>query len=127
MKKNVKQLNEKKQFLKDHEEELFVEYYETMGTARSYIKLVNYCKSKGWINRRTGKPPTRMSLWFSMWRWAIRPENHERAYKLFQQAKMDEGEFCSKAAWEELLDERAKVCLRDSDYLKWKGKEKIDG
>lgn len=125
MRKHVAQLNARKQFLKGHERELFIEYYQTMGTARSYIKLVNYCVVQGWMNPRTGKKPTRMTCWFSLWRWAIRPENQEEAYKIYNQAMLDEGLFCSKETWAELLDERAKVALRDSDYVKWKEQQRV--
>lgn len=120
MKKNVVRLNEKKSFLAGHERELFDRYYVLMGPARSTIKLVEYCVSHGWLNPRTGKAPTRMGCWFSMWRWALRPENQEDAYQMYQKSLLDEGLFCTKEAWKELLQERAIVCLEHSVYMRWK-------
>lgn len=119
MYKNRAKLNQKKQFLKEHDEELFIHYYVTMGGARSTVKLVDYCALQGWLNPITRKPPSRMAVWFGMWRWAIRPENQERAYQLYNKAKLDDGEYCSREEWLSLLSERAKVCLRDTDFMKW--------
>lgn len=118
--RNIERLNEKKQFLKGHERELFVKYYQTMGTARSYIKLVNFCVIQGWVSPVTRKRPTRMSCWFSMWRWAIKPENQQDAYQIYNSSLRDEGQYLSWEGWMELLDERAQVCLRDADYVRWK-------
>lgn len=115
-------LNRRKQFIKGHEEELFVHYYETMGTARSYGKLMKYCGTKGWINKSTAKLPTRMTLWFSLWRWAIHPENQAKAYKIYNAHLLEYGEYISPEQWSELLNKRAKVCLRAEDYDRWKEK-----
>lgn len=119
MQNNVKKLRWKR-FLAGHEEELFSYYYETMGDARSYGKLQAYCATRGWVNSRTHKAPTAMALWFSMWRWAIRPENRDAAYQIYQNYERDDGRFCTPAEWDALLDERAMVCLSDRGYEIWR-------
>ncbi len=120
---NHVKLHKGKQFLKGHEEELFLYYYETMGDARSYQKLQGYCVTQGWINpdkKRKNRVPGRMALWFAIWRWAIRPENQTQAYEVYQKVEMDDGRFCTLAEWQALLEERAAVCLRDNDFERWK-------
>lgn len=117
---NKKKLNRKKQFLVGHEEELFTHYYVTMGNARSYQKLVNYCLVQGWVNPLEHEPPTRMALWFALWRWALKSENFARAYELYNKSLIDGGEFCSPDEWKSLLAERAQVCLAERDLEKWK-------
>lgn len=119
-KRKPPEFTKRKQFLAGHEEELFVHYYQTMGTARSFGKLASWCVSKGWINRQTGKPPTRMAPWFSMWRWAIKTENQEKAYKIYDNSLVDYGEHITRSEWEEFLDNKARVCLRPVDYDRWK-------
>lgn len=125
MQRNVARLSQNRpvrDFLVGHQEELFEYYYVTMGAARSQNKLVGYCTLKGWVNPRTRKPPVRMALWFSMWRWAIEKENQEKAYQFYNRSLMDDGKFMTRAQWKELIEERAIVCLRgrESTYQKWK-------
>lgn len=120
MQRNVYKRLHRQQFLMGHEEELFVHYYETMGSARSTGKLAGYCVTKGWINRQTRKAPSRMAVWFAMWRWAIRRENQSRAYKMYQSFMLEDGHYCDKDEWKALLYERAEVCLRDKDFERWK-------
>ncbi len=88
-------------------EELFRKYFEEMGTARSISRLVKWCISRGIKNPLTGKPPTRMGVWKSMWRWALLPENKEKAFDIFKKSLSAEGEFVVVEKWNEYIDSKA--------------------
>lgn len=88
-------------------EELFKEYFEVMGTARSVAKLVNWCVSRGTKNPLTGKPPTRMGVWKAMWRWALAPENKEKAYEIFKNSMATLGDFVAPEDWNKFIKDRA--------------------
>jgi hypothetical protein len=89
-------------------ERLFRLYFEEMGTAGSMAKLVNFCVSEGKKNPKTGKPPTRMSVWKAMWTWALLPENLATARKIFDKNMSASGEFYSDAEWKEFVFTKAK-------------------
>ena len=81
-------------------EKLFKYYYETMGDARSTVKLVEWCKTQGMVNSK-GKSPTRMGVWLSAWRWALK--NEFAAQKIY-------GDSVGIDGWTALLKERAYTC-----------------
>lgn len=102
-------------------EKLFRTYFITMGVNRSFSKLVDYCIKEGMVNRLTHRPPNRMSIWAAMWNWAIKPENQKKAYDIYQQYMLDNGQFCSEKEWEELLDRTARNVLEEKRYDRWAG------
>lgn len=89
-------------------EVLFRKYFEEMGTARSFAKLVNFCVTQSQRNPKTGKPPTRMGVWKAMWSWALRPENINTAREIFNKAMRDEGEHYTDDEWKEFIFTKAK-------------------
>ena len=97
---------------------IFKYYWEEMGTARSCSKLAKWCKSEGMSNPITGKSPTTMAVWFSMWRWAIR--NQTEAYQIYNKALSDLGLFISDVEWKVIIDDKASVCLNKKSYDKFR-------
>ena len=100
-------------------EKLFTVYWAEMGTARSYGKMVNWCKSNNIINPKTQKPPNRMGIWKAVWRWAV---NHqEKAFEIAQKGFMDGGEFLTRERWEKELNEKVNTSYQsDSFSRRWK-------
>lgn len=88
-------------------EKLFRKYFEEMGPARSITKLTEWCKSQGCKNPLTGKPPTRMGVWKSMWRWALLPENERTAFEIFKKSLASEGELVVLEKWNEYIHSKA--------------------
>lgn len=103
---NDKMSLRKKKFLDG--EALFRLYFGDMGTARSAIKLVDWCISQGIKNPHTGKPPTRMGVWKAMWTWALLPENLKTSQAIFNKAMSEAGEFYTDAEWKEFATIKAK-------------------
>lgn len=69
-------------------EYLFKYYFETMGASRSIIKLIEHCRSEYMIHPEQGKPPTKMGIYKSMWRWATLKENQRKAYEIYNNADL---------------------------------------
>jgi len=95
-------------------EYLFRIYYEEMGLARSHQKLIKRLVSEGYINPKTGKPPSSMSTWNRMWRWALHKENQQKAYEMYNSALKDTAEYVSPEEWQEFLHDKALSALNMS-------------
>lgn len=91
--------------------ELFKVYFTDMGSARSLNKLVNYLGNRA-INPVTGTKVRNMAVWFSMWKWAY--ENYEEAYKIFNTAMSDQGEYWTPEEWDELVTHNANISAKHS-------------
>lgn len=89
-----KTYRDKSDFLAPHAEELYRVYILEMGTARSYRRLANYCKEKGWTNRKGQVYHSAVAK--AVWRWATRLENFKKAYMLYQEAMRNEGKFITE-------------------------------
>ena len=98
-------------------ETLFRQFYVIMGTAGSVLKLVEWCRTEGHINPRTGKAPTPMGVYQSMWRWAVK--NPSLARPMFAEYIKSLGKFLSSDMWYETLNIRARA------YLTYRGYEKF--
>lgn len=95
-------------------EELF-RHYISLGRAGSYRQVENYCKSRKIKNPKTGKPPTRMGIWCSMWRWVLR--NPDPARKLYASYVLElDGDILDDEEWYSLLESRAHELLTDAGY-----------
>ena len=104
-------------------EVLFKSYWEEMGTARSIAKLADKCRLEGVRNPKTGKAPTRMALWFSMWNWAL--QNPDEAYDVFNRGLKLEGDYCSPEEWKEYLLDKAKTALSERRYEEYKARVSV--
>lgn len=82
---------------------LFKYYFSVMGTARSMDKLVKLCASDGVTNPAYGTPPTRMGIYKSMWRWALKKENQKEAYNIYTSSELGEL-FPVIQSWEEWIE-----------------------
>lgn len=87
-----------------------------MGVARSVGMVCKWCKAHGYVNPKTGRKPKDMAVWFRMYRWMIRPENQEVAYKIFKDAEKNgephfafEGE--NRYQFNQWIKKQAKTCL----------------
>lgn len=63
---------------------LFRQYY-AMGEARSINRLTKFAISQG-MTSSTGKLPTTMGVWKSIWRWASLKENRDTAWKIYKES-----------------------------------------
>lgn len=100
-------------------EKLFTVYWAEMGTARSYGKLVNWCKSNGVINPKTQKVPGRMGIWKSMYRWAV--NNQDKAFEIAQKGFMDGGEYLTRERWDKEMKEKVDTSYQSKNFTKrWK-------
>jgi hypothetical protein len=100
---------------------LFNRFYVEMGPAGSMAKLAEWCKGQGFINPKTGKAPTAMGVYLSMWRWAV--HNPKAARVMFEKYFMALGEHLTDEMWNETLDKRAKAHLTTKAYERLKGKK----
>ncbi len=82
---------------------LFKYYFQTMGTARSMDKLVKLCASEGVLNPAYGNAPTRMGIYKSMWRWALKKENQKEAYEIYTSSELG-NLFPVVKTWEEWIE-----------------------
>lgn len=98
-------------------ERLF-EQYVLLGRAGSYKQLGNFAVSKGWVNPYTGKAPTKMGLWNSMWRWALR--NPDKAHEMYSNYVLElDGDTLTDDEWYSLIESRAYQCLSRPGYRKY--------
>jgi len=102
----MSKLSLKNGYIAPHAEFLFDYYWRVMGAARSYYRLVPLCAEMGILNFKTGFPPTRMSIFKAIWRWAIRKENFDKAYEIANKALFNEGKFMTREEWKEFLKEK---------------------
>lgn len=102
-------------------EKLFHRFYVEMGNAGSMEKLAQWCRTEGYTNPKTGKAPTAMGVWLSMWRWAI--QNPNKARPMFEKYFMGLGEHLTDELWKDTLDKRAKSHLTTKAYEKVKNKK----
>lgn len=98
-------------------ETVFKKYVE-FGSAGSYNMLQKYSVVAGWVHPITKKPPTKMGLWATMWRWALRyPDN---ARKLYAQYVLElSGDYLNDEEWYSVLEARAKQLLTVAGYKKY--------
>ena len=89
-------------------EALFKRYIE-MGKGGSIAKLARFAQQQGWNNPKTGKMPTRVGVWCSMWRWALR--NPQEARKIYDQYVLEFGQNLTDEMWYSLLEARAQKLL----------------
>lgn len=84
-------------------EYLFRYYFQTMGEARSFPKLIEHCRAEYVIHPESGSPPTKMGLYKAMWRWATRKQNQRIAFDIYQNSELGE-EYEYFETWEDWLD-----------------------
>lgn len=99
-----------------HDKELFV-HWTGLGKAGSLKLLVIYSVKEGWLNPKTGRPPTTMACWNAMWRWAIR--NMAEARPFYAQYVLDFGDYLTDDEWMEVINDRAKQLLTPAGYRKF--------
>lgn len=98
-------------------ETVFRKYVE-FGKAGSYTMLQKYSTVAGWVHPITKRPPTKMGLWATMWRWALR--NPDIARKLYAQYVLElNGDYLGDEEWFSLLEARAKQLLTPPGYRKY--------
>lgn len=90
---------------------LYDYYFRVMGTARSQRKLPAVAVANGMTNH-FGRKPTTMGCWKAMWRWACQPENHQKAYDLYNAALADMGKFVSFDEFKLILRDRSLVAVQ---------------
>ncbi len=103
-------------------EVLFRKYFE-MGDAKSFLRLRNFCVSKGMVSP-TGSAPTAMGMWKSMWRWASLKENKDTAWEVYREFNQEvsyEDWVTSmkdkiKKAWQYRTKSRYERFLRDNGW-----------
>lgn len=100
-------------------EKLFKKWTD-MGKAGSLRLLIKYAESQGWKNPNTGRPPSNMAVWNSMWRWAVK--NEELAKPLYKDYALQFGIFLSDDDWWELMEYRARKLLPPGGYRKYMNK-----
>ena len=97
-------------------EKLYRVYWVEMGEARSFKRLINWCSSNGFINKRNGKPPTRMGIWKAMWRWAV---NHpEQAFEIINEGLKDSGEMLDRQQFMTELQEKVLNSYQSDSFTK---------
>lgn len=79
----------------------------------SYAKLTQWCFDQKMIHPVTGKGPTRMGVWVSVWLYAL--HNPADAKKLFDSAMRTRGEFWTEKQWMTLLHSRAKNIYKNGN------------
>lgn len=84
-------------------EYLFRYYFQTMGEARSFPKLIEHCRTEYVIHPESGSPPTKMGLYKAMWRWATRKQNQRTAFDIYQNSELGD-EYDYFETWEDWLD-----------------------
>jgi hypothetical protein len=99
-----------------HGEELF-KHYMFLGRAGSVRHLQTYAMEKGWSNPNTGKEPTAMGVWCSMWRWVL--HNPEKARPMYSEYVLQFGENLTDSEWNSLLESRAHELLTPAGYRKF--------
>lgn len=90
--------------------------YWQMGDGHSLDKMQ---EANPIINPRTGKLVTRDAIEKSMWRWACRPENYERAYDILKSSLMSQGELWTRERFAQELREKARWVLTRSQFRRW--------
>jgi len=100
---------------------LFEVYWVEMGSARSISRLIEWCKSNGIKNPKSGKSPTRMAVWKCIWRYAS--VNMDEAYAVAQKGVSQHGEFISPQEWLETMQSKAQTAWQDDNFIrKWEKK-----
>ena len=95
---------------------LFEVYWVDMGSSRSIAKLQRWCGENGFTNPKTGKLPTRMSVWKCMWRWASR--NMDEAYNLANRGVSQQGEFITQEEWLETMKTKIETAWQYDNFKK---------
>lgn len=95
-------------------EKLFTVYWAEMGSARSYSKLVRWCESNKVINPKTQRPPNRMGIWKSMYRWAV--NNPDKAYEIAQKGFLDDGKFLTRERWDAEMKEKVSTSYQSKNF-----------
>lgn len=93
--------------------EVLFNKYVDMGRGGSIAKLANFAFEQGG-NPRTGRIPTRVGVWSSMWRWAL--DNPDKARKIYDRYVLEFGENLTDEYWYSLLEARAKKLLTPRGY-----------
>ena len=83
-------------------EYLFRYYFQTMGEARSFPKLIEHCRAEYMIHPENGKPPTKMGLYKAMWRWATRKENQQTAWDIYKSSQLGD-EWTQIESWNDWI------------------------
>lgn len=84
----------------------------SLGKGANYNLLYRWAISQNIRNPRTGKPPVKMALWNSMWRWALK--NPEASRVLYNQYLLQFGDYADEVKWAKILDEK-KSLYRSKD------------
>jgi hypothetical protein len=95
-------------------EKLWEVYWVAMGQARSLKKLSRWCANNGIINPVSQRQPTPDGCRKAMWRWAVRKENRDVAYKILNDALANEGDYCSKEEFLLLCTENSKSAYQST-------------
>lgn len=90
-------------------------YWETLGDGRSLANL----QASFPINPRTNKRVTRDAGEKAMWRWACRPENYDKAFKMLKTSMMGRGDLWTDERFQKELKEKARWCLTRRQYVNW--------
>lgn len=90
---------------------LYDYYFRVMGSARSQRKLPAVAEANG-IKNFYGESPSFMGCWKSMWRWACEPENHQKAYELYNNAMQDYGLYYTFDEFKQILREKSKIAVQ---------------
>lgn len=89
-------------------EELFRKYW-SLGTKRSITKVRKWLKEKDVKSKLTGQTPRDMTIWKSMWRWAVK--NEKASYDIIYGYYRDEGNYINEELWhKELIKKSISAC-----------------
>jgi hypothetical protein len=105
-------------------EKLFRKYYE-MGESRTINLLTEWAILDG-MTSSTGKSPTPMGVWKSIWRWASLKENRDLAWKIYREhcGKFNYGEWKLDmihikipSAWQHTSEVKRQKFLRENGWI----------
>src|SRR5689334_12150335 len=89
-------------------EELFRKYW-SLGSKRSITKVRKWLREKEVKSKLTGDTPRDMTIWKSMWRWAISHESE--SFDIIINYYRDEGIYTNKELWhKELIKKSISAC-----------------
>lgn len=107
--------------------QLFTVYWKdfggpvSIGGAGSITRLVNWCAAQGIRNPVTGKIPSRMATWKSLYRWAV--NNIDEAYEMAKSAFFDRGIELTKERWMEEMKVKVNTSYQKPNFTrKWEQK-----
>lgn len=98
-------------------EKIFKDYWQEMGDARSLTTLAESFPR----NPITGERISKDAGYKAMWRWACRPENQERAYRIFRKSSYGNDPEWTMDRWKAELKEKARWALTPTQYRRWYG------